>query len=159
MDSTTPSKIQRVNRMTADSYSAFQMSYIKTNSYFFLITRGRKILNQSQFPERYRRQLLSQFVLWKQTRHALFPCVSVHLWVCARQRNSGPQIAMFVRVDFLHLTSSQPKLRRKSSRSFFRQLCPSLYLVWKIQRIFLRFSTHLSCNVIIVTYFISCFTC
>ena len=51
---------------------------------------------------------------------------------------------MFVRVDFLHLSSSQPKLRSKSSRSFSRQLCPSSYLVWQIQRIFLRFSTHLN---------------
>jgi len=38
IDSTTPSKIQRVNRMTVDSYSAFQMPYIQTNFYYYLLT-------------------------------------------------------------------------------------------------------------------------
>ena len=37
MDSTTPSKIQRAKRMTADFHLAFQMSYIKTNSNFDLL--------------------------------------------------------------------------------------------------------------------------
>ena len=37
IDSTTPSTIHRVNRMTADSYSAFQMSYIQTNFYYCLL--------------------------------------------------------------------------------------------------------------------------